>query len=159
MFTPTTRHVLAMLIATLLVLLCAQAMAEEITVYVATDGAPVYDASGIEIGTLEANTELKLTGVWDKLCRVVRDGKVAYMSKADLSRTQVGTAVAPDATTQPEATQNPEATAQPDEGSVTAYVKKDGASVYDAGGKVVGALDVNAQVVVTGIKGSVCRIS
>ena len=166
MFTRSTKRTLAMLIAALLALtLCAQAMAEEFTVYAASDGALVYDASGIEIGTLQANTALSLTGIWGKLCRVERDGKVAYMQKADLSRTQVTPTVVPEATAQPadttapEALVTPEPTATPEPKSVTAYVNKDGAKVYDEGGRAVGSLDLNAEVAVTGLKNDVCRIS
>ena len=115
----------------------------EQTVYVAKDGAKVYDARGRAVGTLPLNTKLTLTGVSGDICRVRRDGATAYMHKSDLSLSEVSTE-----TEQPTETM-----------SQKAYVNKDGAKTYDIHGSVTGSLPLNTAVTVTAVKGRVCRIS
>ncbi len=109
------------------------------TVYAATDGAKVYNKSGKKIGTVALNTKMLCTGVNGNVCRVVKDGKTAYMKKADLSTSEVEKEV--------------ENTV-----SLTAYANKDGAKVYNASGKVINTLDINTRVTVTAIKDDVCRV-
>lgn len=55
------------------------------TVYVAKDGAKVYNAKGKALGTLSANTVLTLTGTKGDICRVEADGRTGYMYSSDLS--------------------------------------------------------------------------
>lgn len=125
----------------------ACAGAESMKVYTATDNAAVYDDSGKQIGALPANTELTLTGVNGQICRVELGGKTAYMRKSDLTDKPAGA--------------SPTATPEPTQPSrkATAYVSRDGAKVYDAGGNAVGTLAINTEVTVTGVRGRVCQIS
>ncbi len=44
------------------------------------------------------------------------------------------------------------------EKTATAYARSDGATVYDASGRVLGALPAGTEVTVTGIKGGICRV-
>lgn len=121
---------------------------ERRTVYVARDGAKVYNASGAAVGTLPVNTELTLTGVNGDVCRVEKGGKTAYMMKADLSASRVSVEAE-----EPEETEAPVETI-----SRIAYVNRDGAKVYNASGKAVGTLPLNTQLTVTAVKGDVCRV-
>ncbi|MBR6221300.1 MAG: hypothetical protein IKQ80_12120 [Clostridia bacterium] len=146
MMTRSHRRIMLLLIfAALALALTAGALAEQKTVYTAKDGAKVYDAQGEVIGTLPADTKLTLTGVKGKVCRVERDGKTVYMMKSDLTQ-----AAAPAAT--PAATSAPAKT-------VTAYAKRDGAKVYDAGGDTIATLKLNEAVTVTATKGKVCQVT
>ena len=131
------RRILTFAIACALVLtLCAQGLAEQMTVYTASDNAKVYDAGGSVIGALPANTELTLTGVKGNVCRVEKDGKVAYMMKADLKQAEA------------EATK-----------CATAYVSVDGAQVVNQAGDVIATLSLNTQVSVTATRGNVCQVT
>ena len=147
MLTRTNRRVLLLLIV-LVLALTAQALAEQMTVYTANDGAKVYDAEGQVLGTLPANTKLTLTGVKGKVCRVEHGGKTAYMLKEDLAQAAELETPAPAATP----THAPSRT-------VTAYVARDGAKVYDADGDAIGALNLNDSVTVTAVNGSACAVS
>ena len=140
-----SKRILTFVIACALALvLCVPCMAEQMTVYTASDGAKVYDASGTVLGTLPAETELTLTGMKGKICRVEKNGMTAYMLKADL-KTTVGDTT----TTEPDT----------DEGrTATAYVAVDGAKVYNARGKVAGTLGLNTQLTVTAVRGEACRV-
>ncbi len=140
------KRILTFLLACALILaLCLPGMAEQMTVYTARDDAKVYDATGAVLGTLPAETALTLTGMKGKICRVERNGLTAYMLKADL-KAAADTAEPPAAET--------------DEGqTATAYVAVDGAKVYTSKGKVAGTLSRNTQLTVTGVKGSVCRVT
>ena len=109
------------------------------TVYANKDNAKVYNISGSVIGHINANTEMQLTGINGNICRVVRDGKTAYMYQSDLSTEKVE--VEDDSTA-----------------SRTVYVNKDGAKVYNASGKAIGTLKVNTALTLTGINGNVCRV-
>lgn len=109
------------------------------TVYAQVDGAKVYNKSGKKIGTVALNTMMLCTGVNGNICRVVKDGKTAYMNKADLSTSQVETQVEPPI-------------------QLTAYANKEGAKVYNASGKVISTLSINTQVTVTAMKDSLCRV-
>ena len=124
------------------------------TVYAGRDGAPVYNRSGKVIGSVDVNTEMTLTAMKGSVCQVTRSGKTAYMMKADLSASPV-TVEASTPTPQPE----PSATPTPEVQSVTAYVKNDGAKVYNASGKAIGTLDLNESVTVTAVKSGVCRVT
>ena len=44
------------------------------------------------------------------------------------------------------------------EKTATAYVRADGAAVYDASGRVLGTLPADSAVTVTGVKGDICRV-
>ena len=118
------------------------------TVYVAKDGAKVYSAKGKAVGRLPLNAELSLTGAKGGVCRVMKDGRTAYMYAADLSDSRVEAAEAEKAPDRAE-----------DAICAQAYVNKDGAKVYDANGSVVGTLGLNAAVTVTAVKGDVCQVS
>ena len=137
------KRIPAIILALALMLTCAQALSENaVTVYVARDGAKVYDLDGSVLGTLDQNDALSCTGVKKGVCRVEAKGRVGYMLKADLSMTPAA---------QTAAVSEPGKT-------LTAYVGRDGAKVYGARGKAVGSLSLNTQVTVTGVKGKVCRI-
>ena len=142
MLTRSQRCIMLLLIfAALALALTAGALAEQRTVYTAKNGAKVYDAQGKVVGTLPADTKLTLTGVKGKVCRVERDGKTVYMMKSDLTQ-----AAAPAATPAPAKT-------------VTSYVKRDGAKLYDAGGTAIAKLKLNDAVTVTATKGKACRVT
>lgn len=117
------------------------------TVYT-NKAAKFYNASGKALGTLPVNTALTLTGVKGSICCVVKDGKTAYMNKADLSESKVAVE-AP--TAAPQATAAPEATA------ITVYANKN-ATVYSASGKAVSTVAVNTELTLTGATGSICRV-
>ena len=122
----------------LALMLCAQGVAEQMTVYTAADSAKVYDASGSVIGTLPAGTALTLTGIKGEVCRVEKNGMTAYMLKADLKAAD---------------------TDDTDDGrTATAYVAVDNAKVYSARGKVAGTLSLNTQLTVTAVRGDACRV-
>ena len=59
------------------------------TVYVAKDGAKIYNKKGHEVGRAPLNTELKCTDIKGDICRVERDGKTAFMRIKDLSEDRV----------------------------------------------------------------------
>ncbi len=126
--------------------MAAQALAEQMTVYTAFDGAKVYNASGRVLGTLPSGTKLTLTGMKGKICQVKQGGKTAYMMKSDLKTTAETADPAPTATPAPET-------------AVTAYVSKDGAKAYSSKGKTVGKLSLNEAVTVIAVKGSLCRVT
>ncbi len=44
------------------------------------------------------------------------------------------------------------------EKTATAYARSDGSTVYDASGRVLGALPAGTEVTVTGVKGEICRV-
>lgn len=159
MFNRTTKRLFSVALTVLLALtLCGQALAETMTVFTAVDGAQVYNEDGIVIGTLAANTALTLTGLKKGICRIEREGFIAYMRKAELSRTTTDGTV-PQATPAPAVQPSPEPTAQPVVKSVNAYVGVDSATVYNLMGEALGALSLNTQVAVTGMRGGVCQIS
>ena len=106
--------------------------------YVSKDGAKVYNAKGEAVGKLALNTQVTVTAVKGDVCQISCKGKTGYMNKSDLSKSRV-------------------AEAQPE--TKTAYVSKDGAKVYNAKGKAVGTLELNTQVTVTAVSGSLCKIS
>ena len=108
-----------------------------ITAYVAKDDARVYNARGKVVGTLSLNAQVTVTAVKGELCRIRADGRTGYMYKSDLSKSRVAETL---------------------DNSRTAYVNVEGAKVYNAKGKAVGTLSLNAQVTVTGVNGRICRI-
>ena len=110
--------------------------------YTARDNAAVYDSSGTEIGALPANVALTLTGVKGSVCRVERDGRTAYMMKADLSRDPAAGEDAPVA-----------------QSGVKAYASREGATVYDSKGNATGTLALNSEVTVTAVKGKICKVT
>ena len=141
----TMRRFLAMMLAcALMTTLCAQGLAESMTVYAARDDAKVYDASGTAVGAIALNTKLTLTGVKGNVCQVRLGDRTGYMKKKDLSTGKVA--------------EKAEAAQSAPQTSVTAYAR-DGAKVYDAGGASLGALEANTTVTVTAVKGGVCRVS
>ena len=117
------------------------------TVYVAKDGAKVYNAKGKAIGKLPLNTELTLTAVKNGVCQVRAGGKTAYMLQGDLSESRTAPEPAAQQVEQPETL------------CASAYVNKDGAKVYNAKGREIGAAPLNTAVTVTAVKGSVCRVT
>ena len=140
------KRILTFIIACALALtLCAQGLAEQMAVVTAVDGAKVYDAGGEVLGTLPANTALTLTGVKGNVCRVERGGRTAYMRKADLKQAEA-------------AVQSESEAAQSVDMSVTAYVRTNGAKVYNADGRAQGTLGANTQVKVVAVKDRACRI-
>ena len=140
------KRILTLMMACALAL-CQVCLAQSIEVVTAVDNAKVYDAQGTVMGALPANTALTLTGVKGSVCRVERDGNVAYMLKSDLKQAAVETI-----------TTEAEPQAQ-NEMSATAYVARDGAVVYSAEGKAAGTLSRNTQVTVTAVKGNACRVA
>ena len=64
-------------------------------------------------------------------------------------------------TTQAPAAQSAEqpAAAQEESVSITAYVSRDGAKVYDGAGKARGTLKVNTQLTIMAVRGDVCRVT
>ena len=134
-------RVLALVLAAIMMSVCASVCAEQTTVYAAVEDAIVYDADGNNIATLPLNTPVTLTGVRRGICRVTMNGYVAYMSKSELSL-------------KPVAVETPDASP-----GITAYVKKQGAKVYDEGKNVIATLGINVAVTVTAKRGPVCRIS
>lgn len=142
----TTKRILTFILAcALAATLCAQAVAERMTVYTASDNAKVYSARGELLGTLPADTALTLTGVKGDVCRVKLGDKTGYMMKGDLR--------------QATSTETQTTTQTTTEKSVTAYVSRDGAKVYNGDGKSVGTLGVNTEVTVTAMKRGVCRVT
>ena len=109
------------------------------TVYANKDNAKVYNISGRVIGHINANTEMQLTGINGNICRVVKDGKTAYMYQSDLSTEKVD--VEDDSTA-----------------SRIVYVNKNGAKVYNISGKVISSVDANTALTLTGINGNICRV-
>ena len=140
--TALKRMLAAMTILALTLALCAPAGAEGRTAYAGTDDARVYNEQGETVGTLPMNAKLEVTAVKGDICRISYKGRTGYMRKADLVKRAI-TAAEPEAETM----------------NVTAYVSRDGATVYTAKGKAAGALDRNTQVTVTAVKDDVCRIS
>lgn len=134
-------RVLALVLAAIMMSVCASVCAEQTTVYAAVEDAIVYDANGNNIATLPLNTPLTLTGVRRGICRVTMNGYIAYMSKTELSL-------------KPVAVETPDASS-----GITAYVKKQGAKVYDERKNVIATLGMNVAVTVTAKRGSVCRIT
>ena len=141
----TMRRFLAMMLAcALMVTLCAQGLAESRTVYAARDDAKVYDASGTAVGEIALNTKLLLTGVKGNICQVRLGDRTGYMKKADLSTGKVA--------------EKAEASQGFTETSLTVYARE-GAKVYDANGTALGGIEANTALKLTGVKGSVCRVS
>ena len=133
-------RVMALVLAAIMMSVCISVCAEQTTVYAAVEDAIVYDAEGNNIATLPLNTPLTLTGVRRGICRVTMNGYIAYMSKSELSL-------------KPVAAETPDASP-----GITAYVKKQGAKVYDERKNVIATLGMNDAVTVTAKKGPVCRI-
>ena len=129
----------AIVLSAVLLACCAPALAAQKTVYAAVDDAIVYDADGNNIATVPVNTPLTLTGVRGGVCRVRLNGATAYMNKAELSATPVSVAD----------TLN----------SMTAYVVREGAKLYDAERRVIATLGLNNPVVVTDVRKGVCRVT
>ena len=68
----------------------AESEGKRVAAYVSKDGAKVYNAKGKPIGSLSINTQVTVTAVKGKACRVTLNGKTAYMRKADLSAGRAG---------------------------------------------------------------------
>ena len=133
------------------------------TVYAQKEGAKVYNKSGKVIGSVALNTEMICTGVNGNICRVIKDGKTAYMKKADLDTVKAEEVVEPEVTVVPEVTIVPEATAAPEPEkeettSYTVYAAKDDAKVYNKSGKKIGTVALNTKMLCTGVNGSICRV-
>ncbi|MBR1820765.1 MAG: hypothetical protein IJ769_03995 [Clostridia bacterium] len=118
----------------------AQASAKTATAYVAKDGAKVYNANGKAAGSLSLNAQVTVTAVKGDACKISVNGKTGYMKKADLSAEKVSDA------------------ADAETASRTAYAGKDGAQVVDKRGEVIATLSLNAEVIVTAVKGSVSQV-
>ena len=132
-----SRRMALLLAIVLLLAYSAPVLAEQMTVYTAVDDAIVYDGEGNNIGTLPINTALTLTGVKGGICQVTLNGYTAYMNKSELSRAPV---------------------AQDAGLTVTAYVSREGAKLYDAGRRVIATLGLNTAVTVTGMRSGVCQV-
>jgi SH3-like domain-containing protein len=115
------------------------------TVYVARDGAPLYDAGRKVIGTLTVNTPVTVFAVRDGVCQVTANGTGGYMMKADLS----AKAITPAYTGSDQGTS----------GGVMAYVKNRGANLYDEQKNVIATLGLNVVVTVTAKKGNACQVT
>ena len=138
---PLKRIFVATTVLILALALLASAWAEGRTAYAATDNARVYNKRGDAVAALERNTALEVTAVKGDICRISYRGKTGYMYKSDLAKQSA--AEAQDVQTM----------------NRTAYVSKDGASVYNVRGRALGTLDVNTQVTVTAMKDDVCRVT
>ena len=134
------------------------------TAYVTAERAKVYNAKGKGVGKLSLNTEVTVTAVKDDVCRISYNGKKGYMKRADLSAKPVKAA----ATAQSQGVQTSQTTqkaqkvqtAQAAQTTMkTAYVVAEDARVYNAKGKRVGKLALNAEVTVLAVKDDVCKIS
>lgn len=119
------------------------------TVYVCRSNARLYNARGVQIGSVPLNTSLTCTGTKGSVCRVVRDGRTAYMKKGDLSQSPV---VIPEVTPTP-------APAKPETVSRTVYAARDGVKVYSRSGRALSVLSANTALTLTAVKGNVCRVS
>jgi len=133
------RRVALALAAMILTTICPPAFAEQMTVYAAVDDAIVYDIEGNTIATVPINTQLTLTGMKSGVCRVTLNGNTAYMSKSDLSASPVSVT---DTLY-----------------SMTAYVAREGATLYDARRKAISTLPLNTPVVVTAVRRGVCQVT
>ena len=137
------KRISAWILVLALAMLCGQALSENsIAVYVAKDGAKVYDQNGAVLAEMDLNDALSCTGVRGSVCRVEAQGRVGYMKKADLSRSPMGEAATAVAVAEPSRT-------------IAAYVSTESATVYSAKGKALGKLSLNTQVAVTSVKGRV----
>ncbi|MBR0366780.1 MAG: hypothetical protein IJH86_00110 [Clostridia bacterium] len=145
------RMITAMLACMLLTALVSSAGAERCSVRVKGGGAVVYDASGEAVATLPQNTVLTLTGRKGKVCRISYKGKTGYMKKSDLAKVAAASAEASGNASGNAADFTPM--------NKTAYVASESAKVYNAKGKGVGKLSLNAQVTVTAVKDDICKIS
>ena len=112
-----SRRLSLMLAIALMLVFCTPTLAEQRTVYAAVDDAIVYDIDGNTVATVPVNTALKLIGVKRGVCRVKLNGYTGYMNKSDLSSNPV--------------------TVTGSLTSMTVYVARDGAPLYDAGRKVI----------------------
>lgn len=129
----------AIVLTAVLLACCTPAIAAQKTVYAAVDDAIVYDVDGNNIATVPVNTALILTGVKGGVCRVRLNGATAYMNKAELSASPVSVADT--------------------FYSMTAYVAREGAKLYDGNKKVIATLGMNTPVVVTDVRNGVCRVT
>ena len=123
------------------------------TAYVTAERAKVYNAKGKGVGKLSLNDQVTVTAVKDDVCRISYNGKKGYMKRADLSAKPVKAA----ATAQSQGVQTSQTTqkaqkvqtAQAAQTTMkTAYVVAEDARVYNAKGKRVGKLALNAEVTV-----------
>lgn len=140
--TALKRILAAMAALALMLPLGASAWAESYTVYAGTDNARVYNEQGEAVAALPMNTKLEVTGVKGSICRISYKGRTGYMNKADLVKQAAN-----------EADSDVQTMNEP------AYVARDGATVYNAKGKALGALDANAEVTVTAVKDDICRVT
>lgn len=134
-----SRRLSLMLAIALMLVFCTPTLAEQRTVYAAVDDAIVYDIDGNTVATVPVNTALKLIGVKRGVCRVKLNGYTGYMNKSDLSSNPV--------------------TVTGSLTSMTVYVARDGAPLYDAGRKVIGTLTVNTPVTVFAVRDGVCQVT
>ncbi len=133
------RRLSVILAIALLLILCVPALAEQRTVYAAVEDAIVYDIDGNTIATVPVNTALRLIGVKRGVCRVQLNGYTGYMNKSDLSSgpvTEAGSL-----------------------SSMTVYVAREGAPLYDASRKVISKLAVNTPVTVFAVRNGVCQVT
>ena len=100
-------------------------------------------AGGSKLASIPAGAAVTVT---------MRAGDVACVRYGD----KKGYVMASCLTTQAPAASAP---AQEESISVTAYVKRDGAKVYDAAGKARGTLKVNTKLTITAVRGDVCRVT
>ena len=133
------RRLSLMLTIALLLIFCTPALAEQRTVYAAVEDAIVYDIDGNTIATVPVNTELKLIGVKRGVCRVKLNGYTGYMNKSELTTSPVAEAGSLS--------------------SMTVYVAREGAALYDAGRKVIGTLALNTPVTVFAVRDGVCQVT
>jgi SH3-like domain-containing protein len=134
-----SRRLSLILAIALMLVFCTPTLAEQRTVYAAVDDAIVYDIDGNTVATVPVNTALKLIGVKRGVCRVKLNGYTGYMNKSDLSSNPV--------------------TVTGSLTSMTVYVSRDGAPLYDAGRKVIGTLTVNTPVTVFAVRDGVCQVT
>ena len=147
--TAMKRICIAWIACALLLALSTSALAESCPVRVGGNGAMVYNASGDVVASLPAGTKLTLTGRKGSICQVSYKGKTGYMKKSDLKKES-----AAETASGAEASASDGATPM----NATGYVVSDGAKVYNAKGKALKKMSMNAQVTVTAVKGDICQV-
>lgn len=113
-----------------------------------TSASAAMYVNGKKVGTIPAGHGLTVTAKAGSWACVTYNGYSGLVKASQLTTT-APSANAPAATAAPQ--QNPVA-------SKTVYANK-AAKIYNASGKAIGTLPVNTQLTLTGINGSVCRVT
>lgn len=134
------------------------------TVYVAVDGAKVYQAASTSaevLGSMTLGAKLTMTAYTDEWCRVKNGKKTAYMKRSELSLTKVSAATeAPEATATPAPTETTEGS-KVTKCSKTVYVASEGATVYasaSTSAKSLGSMALGAKLTMTAYNDEWCLV-